>query len=172
MNYKGNTAVKRTHIKLRNIIISLCFLRAASLEHGDCEGWCAVEPISFPRKVGCVPSVAGKFAISISCQPSPEISSPKEPHPAQGHIHCSGQPVSNFYKVNAPTMAHFKPKSCQWMHTCNVSSLELVGASSGTPLCLLEVKRRQGQSTISAPELPGARWVLRLPVSRSFLSLH
>ena len=33
LNYKGNMAVKMTGIKLRNIIISLGFLRSASLDH-------------------------------------------------------------------------------------------------------------------------------------------
>ena len=55
---------------------------------------------------------------------------------------------------------------------CKLSSLELVGASSSTPLCLPEVKQGQCQRTISAAELLGASRVRGLSASQSTLSLQ
>ena len=49
---------------------------------------------------------------------------------------------------------------------CNLQVAQLLAFSPG------KEQAAQGQSTISAPELPGARWVLGLPASRSSLSLQ
>lgn len=123
-------------------------------------------------KRGISPHLMGRFwLMALNCQSSSGIASLEEHHLVQGHIHLSGQLVSNdwlclmtsslkknkklrfvalanFYSVNTPTINHFRllmlhPGMHIWEEMHTTAFPELVWARSNTPLCLPEVNLGQ-----------------------------